>query len=61
MGSTSGGGAMAKCTMAKKLHENHKINIFGAKLSGDMGVQANFLGSGMDSPVLHERWEVPFL
>ena len=28
----------------QKLHENYKINIFGAKQWGDMGVQRQFFG-----------------
>ena len=34
----------------KKLHENDKISIFGAKQCRDMGGQTNFLGSVGDRP-----------
>ena len=50
LGSTSGGGRFGQ--YVQKLHENYKINIFGAKQWGDMGGQNNFLDSGGFSPNL---------
>ena len=35
----------------QKLLENYKISIFGSKQWGDMGGQANFLGSEGNPPV----------
>ena len=41
MGSTCGGGNLGK--MAKKLHENYKINILGAIQQGEHGGTNQFL------------------